>query len=149
MHYIQHLFDGARPAVADISPSDGAGDGQGPGARQRAAGRAGARIAVARRQRRRSHGGPRRAGGSRPKIYRPAADPEMVSVWARTEEAEPRLGTFLVPAGLPGSRIVETWDHSGLRASGSHDLVLEDVLIPLDHEIDVRTPEAWRRPIPG
>jgi alkylation response protein AidB-like acyl-CoA dehydrogenase len=66
------------------------------------------------------------------------------SVWARTEEAEPRLGTFLVPAELPGSRIVETWDHAGLRASGSHDLVLEDVLIPLNYEIDVRTPAEWR-----
>ena len=66
------------------------------------------------------------------------------SVWARTDEAEPRLGTFLVPAGLPGAKIVETWDHAGLRASGSHDLVLEDVLIPLDYEIDVRTPGAWR-----
>lgn len=66
------------------------------------------------------------------------------SVWARTDEAEPRLGTFLVPAGLPGAKIVETWDHAGLRASGSHDLVLEDVLVPLDHEIDVRTPGEWR-----
>ena len=66
------------------------------------------------------------------------------SVWARTDEPEPRLGTFLVPAGLPGAKIVETWDHAGLRASGSHDLVLDDVLIPLDYEIDVRTPAAWR-----
>jgi alkylation response protein AidB-like acyl-CoA dehydrogenase len=66
------------------------------------------------------------------------------SVWARTDEAEPRLGTFLVPAGLPGAKIVETWDHAGLRASGSHDLVLEDVLIPADYEIDVRTPGEWR-----
>ena len=32
-------------------------------------------------------------------------------VWARTDEAEPRVGQFLVPAGLPGTRIVETWDH--------------------------------------
>ncbi|WP_162131478.1 acyl-CoA dehydrogenase family protein, partial [Bradyrhizobium japonicum] len=39
-------------------------------------------------------------------------------VWARTDEAEPRVGQFLVPAGLPGTRIVETWDHHGLRASG-------------------------------
>jgi alkylation response protein AidB-like acyl-CoA dehydrogenase len=66
------------------------------------------------------------------------------SVWARTDEAEPRLGTFLVPAGLAGAKIVETWDHAGLRASGSHDLVLEDVLIPTDYEIDVRTPGEWR-----
>ena len=66
------------------------------------------------------------------------------SVWARTDEAEPRLGTFLVPAGLPGARMVETWDHGGMRASGSHDLMLEDVLIPPDYEIDVRTPAGWQ-----
>ncbi|WP_316195990.1 MULTISPECIES: acyl-CoA dehydrogenase family protein [unclassified Bradyrhizobium] len=66
------------------------------------------------------------------------------SVWARTDEAEPRLGLFLVPAGLPGTRIVETWDHLGLRASGSHDVIFDDVVIPLDYEIALRKPEAWR-----
>jgi alkylation response protein AidB-like acyl-CoA dehydrogenase len=53
---------------------------------------------------------------------------------------------FLVPAGLPGTRIIETWDHLGLRASGSHDVVFDDVLFPLDHEIDVRSPEQWLTP---
>ena len=67
-------------------------------------------------------------------------------VWARTDEAEPRVGQFLVPAGLPGTRIVETWDHHGLRASGSHDVIFEDVVIPLDAEIDVRKPADWRAP---
>jgi alkylation response protein AidB-like acyl-CoA dehydrogenase len=42
--------------------------------------------------------------------------------------------------------VTETWDHLGLRASGSHDLIFEDVVIPLDHEIDVRRPEEWRTP---
>jgi alkylation response protein AidB-like acyl-CoA dehydrogenase len=66
------------------------------------------------------------------------------SVWARTEgESEPRLGTFLVPAGLAGSKMAETWDHSGMRATGSHDLILEDVLIPLANEIDVRPQSGW------
>ena len=32
----------------------------------------------------------------------------------------------------------------GLRASGSHDVVFEDVVFPLDYEIDVRTPEEWQ-----
>jgi alkylation response protein AidB-like acyl-CoA dehydrogenase len=68
------------------------------------------------------------------------------AVWARTDEAEPRVGLFLVPAGLPGTRIVETWDHLGLRASGSHDVIFDDVVFPLDHEIDVRLPEEWRAP---
>lgn len=65
------------------------------------------------------------------------------SVWARTDEAEPRVGSFLVQAGLPGIRIVETWDHLGLRASGSHDVVLDDVLIPHDHALDLRAPADW------
>jgi alkylation response protein AidB-like acyl-CoA dehydrogenase len=69
-------------------------------------------------------------------------------VWAKTDEAETRVGQFLVPAGLPGTRIVETWDHLGLRASGSHDVIFDDVVVPLDYEIDVRRPEAWRAPDP-
>lgn len=66
------------------------------------------------------------------------------AVWARTDEPNVRVGLFLVSAGLPGTRIVETWDHLGLRASGSHDIVFDDVVFPLDHEIDVREPEKWR-----
>jgi alkylation response protein AidB-like acyl-CoA dehydrogenase len=68
------------------------------------------------------------------------------AVWAKTDEVETRIGLFLVPAGLPGTRIIETWDHLGLRASGSHDVIFEDVVFPLDHEIDVRKPDEWRVP---
>jgi alkylation response protein AidB-like acyl-CoA dehydrogenase len=68
------------------------------------------------------------------------------AVWAKTDEPSVRVGLFLVPAGLPGTRIVETWDHLGLRASGSHDIVFDDVVFPLDHEIDVRKPEEWLAP---
>jgi alkylation response protein AidB-like acyl-CoA dehydrogenase len=68
------------------------------------------------------------------------------AVWARTDEPDLRVGLFLVPAKLPGTRIVETWDHLGLRASGSHDVVFDDVVFPLDHEIDVRTPDQWLVP---
>jgi alkylation response protein AidB-like acyl-CoA dehydrogenase len=68
------------------------------------------------------------------------------AVWARTDEAETRVGLFLVPAGLPGTRIEETWDHLGLRASGSHDVIFEDVAFPLDYEIDVRKPQEWSTP---
>ncbi|WP_394792505.1 acyl-CoA dehydrogenase family protein [Rhodoferax sp.] len=65
------------------------------------------------------------------------------AVWARTDEAEPRVGTILVPAGQPGTRIVETWDHLGLRASGSHDVIFDDVLVELDNAIDLRRPQDW------
>ncbi|SDS50814.1 acyl-CoA dehydrogenase family protein [Bradyrhizobium canariense] len=68
------------------------------------------------------------------------------AVWAKTDEPDVRVGLFLVRAGLPGTRIVETWDHLGLRASGSHDIVFEDVVFSLDHEIDVRKPDDWRVP---
>ena len=68
------------------------------------------------------------------------------AVWAKTDEPDVRVGLFLVPAGLPGTRIVETWDHLGLRASGSHDIVFDDVVFPLDHEIDVRRPDQWQVP---
>ena len=33
-----------------------------------------------------------------------------------------------------------------MRASGSHDVIFEDVVFPLDHEIDVRKPDEWRVP---
>jgi alkylation response protein AidB-like acyl-CoA dehydrogenase len=68
------------------------------------------------------------------------------AVWAKTDEPDVRVGLFLVPAGLPGTRIVETWDHLGLRASGSHDIVFDDVVFPLDHEIDVRQQDQWLVP---
>lgn len=67
-------------------------------------------------------------------------------VWARTDEAEPRTGQFLVPMRAPGVRIVETWDQAGLRASGSHDVLLRDTPIPADHALDLRTPAEWGRP---
>ena len=50
-------------------------------------------------------------------------------VWAATTEDDPagqRSGPFLVPADAPGITIVETWDHLGMRASASHDVVFED-----------------------
>ncbi len=72
-----------------------------------------------------------------------------MTVWAKTDDAEtpgdagPRVGLFLVPAKSAGIRIAETWDHLGLRASGSHDVIFEDVLIPDDHAIDLRQPTEW------
>lgn len=68
---------------------------------------------------------------------------QWYAVWVRTDETPPRVGTLLVPAGLPGTRIVETWDHLGLRASGSHDVIFEEVLVPLGHEVDLRQPQDW------
>jgi alkylation response protein AidB-like acyl-CoA dehydrogenase len=67
-----------------------------------------------------------------------------LAVWARTDdEAAPRTGVFLVPRNAPGVRVVASWDHLGLRASGSHEVLFEDVAIPLDHAVDLRAPAEW------
>lgn len=70
------------------------------------------------------------------------------AVFVRTDEPEPRVGTVLVPFDAPGIRIEETWDHLGLRASGSHDVVFENVPVPGDHAVDLRPPQGWQRPDP-
>jgi alkylation response protein AidB-like acyl-CoA dehydrogenase len=67
-------------------------------------------------------------------------------VWGRTEESAPRVGTFLVPAAAQGIRIAETWDHLGMRASGSHDVIFKGTQIPCDYAVDIREPRAWSAP---
>ena len=57
-------------------------------------------------------------------------------VWARSDDAEPLVGGWLVRADTPGIRIEESWDHLGLRASASHDVVFEDVLVPFDQALE-------------
>jgi alkylation response protein AidB-like acyl-CoA dehydrogenase len=69
-------------------------------------------------------------------------------VWAHTAEEPLRVGTFLLPREAPGWRIVETWDHLGMRATGSHDIILDGALIPHDHAVDVRPPSEWGAPDP-
>lgn len=56
---------------------------------------------------------------------------------------EPRPGAPVIGFGLPlkaeGVHIEETWDAAGMRATGSHDLVLDDVFV------DERQVSVWRR----
>ena len=54
------------------------------------------------------------------------------------EEGGIRVGTFLVPGDAPGVEVVETWDHLGMRATASNDIVFTDVDIPADHAIGLR-----------
>lgn len=64
-------------------------------------------------------------------------------LWAKTDEDPVRVGTFAVAAGTPGTRIERTWDHIGMRATGSDDLILEGAEISDAYAVDVRTPEDW------
>jgi alkylation response protein AidB-like acyl-CoA dehydrogenase len=70
------------------------------------------------------------------------------SVWAKTDEPEPRVGNFLVAANSPGITIVPAWDHLGMRATVSHEVVFDATPTPVDHAVDVRKPADWA-PKPG
>ena len=75
-------------------------------------------------------------------------------VWATSEDDSDgrRAGPFIVPGDTPGITIEETWDHLGMRASASHDVIFENTPIPLDHaaglvpagqpDSGLRTPEV-------
>lgn len=58
------------------------------------------------------------------------------SVWASSDDEVPEVGAWLVHRDTPGIRIEETWDHLGMRSTGSHDVVFEDVLVPFEQRVD-------------
>lgn len=51
----------------------------------------------------------------------------------------PAIGNFMVLRTDPGFRIEETWDTLGMRATGSHDAIFEDVHLPTDRLMTRRT----------
>jgi alkylation response protein AidB-like acyl-CoA dehydrogenase len=58
-------------------------------------------------------------------------------VWAKSDDPTPQVGAWLVHRDSPGIRVIEAWDYLGMRATGSHTIVFEDVLTPLEHTVDV------------
>lgn len=62
------------------------------------------------------------------------------AVWGRTDETSPRVGTWLVHRDTPGIRFGEPWNHLGMRATGSHEVIFDDVRVPLDHAVDLQLP---------
>ena len=48
-----------------------------------------------------------------------------MAVWARTDDADPTAGSFLVRNDAPGITIERSWDHLGLRASRSDDVTFD------------------------
>lgn len=61
-------------------------------------------------------------------------------VWARTEEPQPRLGSWLVPARALGVSTIPTWNHLGMRATASHELHLDDVVLDSSAQIAIFKP---------
>lgn len=67
------------------------------------------------------------------------------SVWARSSDEDPLVGAWLVHKDTPGISIIEDWDHLGMRATCSHEVVFDNVLVPLDHAVSV---SRWSAPQP-
>lgn len=63
-------------------------------------------------------------------------------VWAHTDEAQARVGTFVVPNGLLGIRIIENWKSLGMRATGSHDVEYTEVEIPAENVLELVDPSV-------
>jgi alkylation response protein AidB-like acyl-CoA dehydrogenase len=73
---------------------------------------------------------------------------DWFAVWAKTDDAAPRVGNFLVRADSPGIVIEPVWDHLGMRGTVSHAVHFTDTPTPLAHAVDIRAPADWA-PIPG
>ncbi|MEV7781319.1 acyl-CoA dehydrogenase family protein [Kitasatospora sp. NPDC088351] len=65
-----------------------------------------------------------------------------MAVTARTDEPVPRVGTFLVRGESEGIEIDPTWDQLGLRASASHDVVLDAVRVPVELALGLTGPKS-------
>jgi alkylation response protein AidB-like acyl-CoA dehydrogenase len=59
----------------------------------------------------------------------------VVSAAVQGEAGQPYLGNFLVPMASRGVRIEPSWDTLGMRATGSHTVVFEDVDVGADAEV--------------
>ncbi|MGC5249022.1 acyl-CoA dehydrogenase family protein [Gordonia sp. DT219] len=66
-------------------------------------------------------------------------------VWVATDDG--RVGHLLVDATSPGISWLETWDHLGLRASNTHDVIYDGVRVPLENFIEIpRVDGVYRDP---
>ena len=70
----------------------------------------------------------------------PMADLFFVPLRTRMEDGGWASGFAIVPRGTPGQQILDNWDAVGMRASGSHDVVYENCLIPAEF---VTVGEGW------
>ncbi|MET9327743.1 acyl-CoA dehydrogenase family protein [Tsukamurella sp. NPDC003166] len=73
-------------------------------------------------------------------------------VWAVTDDG--RVGHLVVPGDAPGITWIKTWDHLGLRASNTHDVVYDGVEVPAANFVEIprvdgryvdpaATPSVW------
>lgn len=70
-------------------------------------------------------------------------DLTWIAVWARTEGDNPLVGSWVAPRGTEGVEVRETWNHIGMRASGSHEVVFHDAFVADDLVGELRPADAW------
>ncbi|MCU5745195.1 acyl-CoA/acyl-ACP dehydrogenase [Staphylococcus sp. SQ8-PEA] len=75
----------------------------------------------------------------------------VVSAYVESLE---QVGFFLVKHDMPGVEIADNWNMIGMRATESHDLVLNDVHIPKENFVEIRgakgkKPNGWILHIPS
>ncbi|MBL8128589.1 MAG: acyl-CoA/acyl-ACP dehydrogenase [Chloroflexia bacterium] len=66
----------------------------------------------------------------------PALD-YMIILARILDDEEPRRGNFLLAAKSPGVAVDPVWDNVAMRGTASDDIILTDVLIPLDSQVRV------------
>ncbi|MFT4212246.1 MAG: acyl-CoA dehydrogenase family protein [Microbacterium sp.] len=67
-------------------------------------------------------------------------------VWAKTDDPTPRVGHVIVPGDSPGIEVVPTWDHLGLRASATHDVIYDEVEAPTENFLEIPYQGVYRDP---
>ena len=76
----------------------------------------------------------------------PAGDLVASSAVFDDPEAGPTVLHFMMPIGTDGVRVANTWRAMGMRATGSDDLLFEDVYVP-DSAIAARRPRGLWHPV--
>ena len=89
--------------------------------------------------------GPSRWRVSGRKVYTTAA-PVLTHLvtYVAVEDGSGEVGRIAIHRDLPGVRIEETWDALGMRASGSHDVCFDDVLVTDEDLLSRSDPKRQR-----
>ena len=91
-------------------------------------------------------GGFRVSGRKAPSSACPAGDVLVTSVRWQDAPDGPQVVHASIPFSAEGVSIEETWDTTGMRASGSHTVVLEDVFVP-DAAVPLIRPAGQWHPV--
>lgn len=76
-----------------------------------------------------------------------AADALSISCRLPTPDRGARWGQTVIARTAPGLTVMNTWDALGMRASGSHDILLEDCFVPTAAMIDQGPWGEWSNPL--